>query len=91
MTDDDKLSYSHSLGQGKKEGKEQPGDSDEEAEFEAIPRTSKWGGNEEQELHYLLPLKGKHGQLIHQEPMVVTAPADSESAVEIVLEGSVAE
>lgn len=76
MTDDDKLSYSHSLGQGKKRGKEQPGDSEKEVEFEAIPRTSKWGGNEEQELHYLLPLKGKHGQLIHQKPMVVPATVD---------------
>ena len=90
MTDDDKLSYSHSLVQGrKKQGKEQPGDSEEEAEFEAIPRTSRWGGNEEQELHYLLPLKGKHGQLIHQEPMVVPAPTDGESTVEIVREGSI--
>ena len=83
MTDDDKLTYSHGLGQSM----EQSG----EAEFEAIPRTSRWGGNEEQELHYLLPLKGKHGRLIHQEPTVVPAPIDGESTVETVLEGSIAE
>lgn len=80
MTDDDKLSHSHGLGQGK----EHPGgDNEKEAEFEAIPRTPRWGGNEKQNLHYLLPLKGKHGRLIHQEPIVVPTPADGESTVEI--------
>ena len=71
MTDDDKLSQRHGLGQDV----DHPGCSEEEAEFEATPRASKWGGNEKQDLHYLLPLKGSHGRLIHQEPAVVAAPA----------------
>ena len=63
MTDDDKL-----------RGQEQE-DSEEEAEFEATPRVSKWGESAEGDLHYLLPLKGKHGKLIQQEPThVLTSP-----------------
>lgn len=61
MTDDDKL-HSHLE------------HSEEEAEFEAAPRASKWEGSGKQELHYLLPLKGKHGRLILQEPTLVPTP-----------------
>lgn len=48
-------------------------DSEGEAEFEATPRPSKWAREKEekQELHYLLPLKGRHGRLIQQEPAVM--------------------
>ena len=67
LTDDDKV---HSHRRDTVRGME--GDSKEEAEFEATPRVSKWGGGgENQELHYLLPLKGKRGQLIQQEPTLV--------------------
>ena len=76
LTDDDKL-HSHRLNTvGGMEG-----GSEEEAEFEATPRASKWGargggGGESQELHYLLPLKGKHGQLIQQEPTLIPTAED---------------
>ena len=74
LTDDDKL---HSRCQDTVRDIE--GDSEEEAEFEVAPRASKWGerGGENQELHYLLPLKGKHGRLIQQEPTLIPAAEDS--------------
>ena len=63
ITDDDKL-----------RGQEQE-DSEEEAEFEATPRVSKWGESAKGDLHYLLPLKGEHGRLIQQEPThIPTSP-----------------
>lgn len=73
LTDDDKL-HTHRLREG---------DSEEEAEFEATPRASKWEGGgkggENQELHYLLPLKGKHGRLIQQEPTLIPTAQDSKT------------
>ena len=81
LTDDDKLgSHRPDTVSGGMEG-----DSEEEAEFEATPRTSKWGaGGENEELHYLLPLKGKHGRLIQQEPTLVpTTASDGKLMVEI--------
>ena len=75
LTDDDKLHRRCPDTVGGMEG-----DSEEEAEFEAAPRTSKWeggGGGDNQEVHYLLPLKGKHGRLIHQEPTLIPAAEDS--------------
>lgn len=69
MTDDDKI-----RGRGLDRDPEQE-DSEKEAEFEATPRVSKWGESEQGDLHYLLPLKGKHGRLIQQEPTIVpTSP-----------------
>ena len=74
LTDDDKL-HSRRL-EDTVGGME--GDGEKEAEFEATPRPSKWeGGGENQELHYLLPLKGKHGRLIQQQPTVITTAEDS--------------
>jgi hypothetical protein len=78
LTDDDKL-HTHRL-EDTVGGSE--GDSEEEAEFEATPRASKWegeGGGENQELHYLLPLKGKHGRLIQQEPTLIPTAQDSKT------------
>lgn len=77
LTDDDKL---HSRRLDTVGGMEE--DSEEEAEFEATPRASKWGGRgegggESQELHYLLPLKGKHGRLIQQKPTLIPTAEDS--------------
>ena len=73
LTDDDKV---HSHRRDTVRGME--GDREEEAEFEATPRISKWGGGgENQELHYLLPLKGRRGQLIQQEPTLVPTTEDS--------------
>lgn len=75
MTDDDKL-HTHRLEGGME------GDSEEEAEFEVTPRASKWEGGEggeNQELHYLLPLKGKHGRLIQQEPTLIPTAQDSKT------------
>ena len=71
LTDDDKLDSGRLDTDRGMEG-----DSEEELEFEAAPRASKWGRRENQELHYLLPLKGKHGRLIQQEPTFVPITAD---------------
>ena len=84
MTDDDKLLHSHELDGGA----ERVVDGGEEAEFEATPRQSKWGGvAEKQDLHYLLPLKGKHGRLIQQEPTLVPGTAAGETGLRMEREG----
>lgn len=44
-----------------------------EAEFESRPRASDWI-EEENDVHYFLPLKADHGRLIHQPPLVKEKP-----------------
>ena len=77
MTDDDKI-----CGRGlDRDSNSEHEDCEKEAEFEATPRISKWGESEKGDLHYLLPLKGKHGRLIQQEPTIVpmSPPGNADS------------
>ena len=77
MTDDDKLLRRQTGSLDKDLDEMESGK--EEAKFEAAPRPSKWGGSEQEDLHYLLPLKGKHGRLIQQKPTVISATAAGRS------------
>ena len=44
-------------------------ESEQEAQYERVPRTTSWERKEDEEhLHYLLPLKESHGRLIQQQP-----------------------